>query len=406
VAGLCLPAAHADHPALALGGAAAAPITTTSAVAVPQGDWSLGLRVEHVEYDSFSDAELARLSRRNPDADIHSMGSLTSIALSGAYGLTENLTLGASIPYVRRKNIRSAHGHDEHDEGGFAGLRHRVSDARHRIEDLRHRLSEGALAGLWPVGGHDDHGDEHEEETHHDDEHDHGEDEHAHEESGDEHGAGEVEALGDSEGLGDAILYAQYRFLNAPERGLHAAGILGLKTPTGKTDERAPDGHRLETHLQPGSGSWDPLAGAAVSWQRGAMALDASLLYKLTTRGSQDTELGDVLAYNAAFSYRLGNGAESEVHHHESGHRHVHGPSGAWDLVLELNGEWSDEENEGGRDNPDSGGNLLYVSPGVRYAAGSALSAHLSVGIPVVTDLNGHQVEPDWRLVAGLSVGF
>jgi hypothetical protein len=47
----------------------------------------------------------------------------------------------------------------------------------------------------------------------------------------------EVHARGDSEGLGDLSAMAQWRFFNNQARGTEAALLLGVKAPTGETDE-------------------------------------------------------------------------------------------------------------------------------------------------------------------------
>ena len=136
------------------------------------------------------------------------------------------------------------------------------------------------------------------------------------------------------------------------------------------------------------------------------------MLYTLAGDGARDTNLGDRFQYNAAVSYRLRGGEEAEhthSHSHKDGpadHHHDHGPSEmAVDLVLELNGEWSDKQTEGGETDENSGGNTVYLSPGLRLSTDD-WSGYLSVGIPVVNDLNGIQAEPDWRVLTGFSVSL
>jgi hypothetical protein len=52
---------------------------------------------------------------------------------------------------------------------------------------------------------------------------------------------------------GDLTLYSQYRFIG--DSDTHASSLLGVKTPTGKTDVMSDEGHRFEAEHQPGSGS-------------------------------------------------------------------------------------------------------------------------------------------------------
>jgi hypothetical protein len=217
-----------------------------------------------------------------------------------------------------------------------------------------------------------------------------------------EEGAGlppEVENHGDPNGIGDLTLFGQYRFLHRPDSGLHAALFFGLKTPTGVDDRRTLEGVRFETEHQPGSGSWDPLLGLALTRQANRLSIDANLLYTLATEGAQETDLGDAFLYNLAFSCRL----PEPGHSHEAGAPHSHL---AIDLTLEANGESRAKEEVDGAKAPNSGGNLLYLSPRLRITAGSGLSAALSVGIPVWEDLKGEQSEPEYRTLFSVAAAF
>jgi hypothetical protein len=208
----------------------------------------------------------------------------------------------------------------------------------------------------------------------------------------------ELHRLGDSEGVGDITLLGQYRILNLPAETLEAALLGGVKAPTGQTNRTTALGGQFETEHQPGSGSWDFLLGAALTKRFGALSLDGSVHYTIAGDGSQDTDLGDRLNYNLAASYRFG-----AAHDHAPGaapHSHL-----AWDVTIELNGEHSQKQEIAGESDPNSGGNVVYLSPGVRLS-GESWSVYLSYGEPIVRDLNGVQHEPDYRVVAGVAMGF
>ena len=242
-------------------------------------------------------------------------------------------------------------------------------------------------------------------------EHHHGDAGGAHQDDGEE----EIVNLGNPSGISDLSLLGQYRFLNDKASNVEAAVLLGIKTPTGKTNEKYGD-ETLEAEFQPGSGSWDPLFGLAMTHRTGPWSFDASILYALATEGTQETDLGDLFLYSAAVSYRL-SGLRSEpspmfhgTHSHkpgDDGHGHTHTESTrtALDLVLELNGEWHDKQETAGEVDANSGGSALFVSPGLRLSVDN-WSSYATVGIPVVADYNGIQSEPDWRISAGSSVAF
>lgn len=187
---------------------------------------------------------------------------------------------------------------------------------------------------------------------------------------------------GDSEGPGDIAALGKFRVLYGGP--LTAALLLGVKAPTGRTGV-SHGGAKLEAEHQPGSRSWDGLFGFAASRQAGAVALDASVLYTLATKGTQDTDTGDRAQYSLAASGRVAR---------------------RWDLVLELNGEWTNQQEIGDTREDDSGGNQIFVSPGLRYAPDEKWSGHVSVGVPVVSNPGRGHADTDFRVSLGISRAF
>lgn len=212
-----------------------------------------------------------------------------------------------------------------------------------------------------------------------------------------------VDERGGSAGVGDLTLLGQYRFLHNRSTRTEAALLLGVKTPTGRTNIEDSFGERFETEFQPGTGSWDGLFGLAMTQRRGAWSFDANVLYQLATEGALDTDLGDRFLYNVAVTYRLTGGPDSG-----RGHKHHEAPdipAHTLDLMLELNGEWHGHTVEAGVRDPFSSGNVVYLSPGLRLGL-DKLSSFVSVGVPVVNHVNGIQAEPTWRLMTGIAVAF
>lgn len=218
----------------------------------------------------------------------------------------------------------------------------------------------------------------------------------------------EVVNLGDAEGIGDLTLLGQYRFFGQDE-GLQASLLTGVTVPTGKTDERDREGMLFDTEFQPGSGSWGGLVGLAVSKPLGRWSLDGNVLYTAATEGTQQTDLGDRFQYNGSISYRATGPAGESEHEHAHTHNqadHDHYSHGlAVDLVLELNGQWQAKENIAGVTDPNSGGNVIYLSPGLRLTS-NRLSGFVSVGVPIVHELDGIQSEPTYRVISGLVLAF
>jgi Putative MetA-pathway of phenol degradation len=338
--------AWCDHASVGFGVGVASPIGTETALTPPKGTWVVGLRTESIDFNDFSDAEMIRAREADPEGDIHSVDSLNTTALGALYGVTDDFSIGLRLPYVVRHQIREPeHGHGEEE--------------------------------MEP--GHDDGDDE---------DHEHGEP--VPEQL--------VETLGNAEGVGDMTLFGQYRFFQNPETRSYAAFLFGVKMPTGRTDVKSNEGFLLETELQPGSGSWDGLLGLAGTQVLGPVALNASVLYSVVTEGSQETDLGDIFSYNLALSYRVG--ADAFQTDYGVFDRNV------LDLILEVNGEWRDKENRAGVVDKNSGGNIIYVSPGFRYAPIQNFNLGFSFGFPIVSDLNGFQVDPNFRVIGSISASF
>ena len=199
-------------------------------------------------------------------------------------------------------------------------------------------------------------------------------------------GTPDVEHNGDQQGIGDASLFAQWKFHEDLDARVYASLYFGAKVPTGKTDVHSPAGELLEPDHQPGSGSTDVFAGLAASKSFESSTIAASVLYTLAGDGSQNSNMGDVLRVNAGWGW--------------SPATHSDGPLCRW--MLELNGQWHDRMTMDGATDENSGGVQLFVAPGVRVTWSSHVSWFLSVGLPLVQNLDGTQSETSFRASTGL----
>jgi hypothetical protein len=343
-----VPAAFAHHPTGVTGAADAGPIYTISASTLAQGQSAAAVMFEYTRLGGLNDAALLDAAVSGQHA--HSIKTIESAALMYAYGVTNDFTVSVRLPWIRRTDIREGHQHDPMDPP-------------------------------------------------------------------------EIHLRGDASGIGDLTLLGQYRFLNDRASRTEAALLLGVKAPTGVTDRFDRLGERFETEFQPGTGSWDGLFGLAFTQRFKAWSFDTNVLYVLAGNGALDTDLGDRVLYNAAISYRFAGsnvgsadrmrlGALPEPMYHGGPKRQAHShdepasPRGpALDLVLELNGEWHDKQTEAGVKDQNSGGNVVYLSPGLRLSM-DKWSGFVSVGIPVVRELNGLQSEPALRFTTGISLAW
>jgi hypothetical protein len=338
--------ASAHHPGIGgIGGAGG--IFTIGAGTLDQGQFAFSLFVDYLRLKQLSDPTLLA----NIGNDVHGLQSVESRSLAFAYGITNDLTVSVRLPWVHRTGI---------------------------LEGVQEDPADPAT----------------------------------------------VRDRGNTSGFGDVTVLGQYRFLNNQASGTQAAVLFGFKAPTGTTNLVDPFGEIFEAEFQPGSGSWDGLFGAAFSQRlTPALSFHANILAIATGTGTQDTNLGNRFLYNGALAYRLFGETASEPHSHDprnalahAGHDHTRmvtkapvmtAPHGhvALDALLEINGEWHDKQRTFGIADPNSGGNTIFISPGLRLTIEN-WSGYVLVGIPVVNDYNGIQATPTWRVLTGFSAVF
>ena len=216
----------------------------------------------------------------------------------------------------------------------------------------------------------------------------------------------EVVELGNVAGIADLNVLAKYRLTEG--EGAEFSLIGGIKVPTESTHKRSDEGERLETEHQPGTGSWDPIFGAAASKDFSAVQIAASALYQISTKGAQHTRLGNRLQGGIALSHRFGEAA----HEHVEGHNHHHGDEldeheepahSTWNAFVEIGGEWEGRQKVDGEIEDESGGKWAYVAPGLRFTAASGWTAAAAVALPFWQDIR--ESHPDNRYRVTVSLG-
>lgn len=195
-----------------------------------------------------------------------------------------------------------------------------------------------------------------------------------------------------SSGIGDLSLVGVYRFYrrDVPRGSTQFSFIGGLKFPTGSNDQTDSDvpaltgstSTRIPRDLQPGSGSVDGIIGIGGFQNFDRLSFYGSLQGKLNTE-ADDFRFGNRLNYDFTTEYVLFK------------ERNLL-------LNLELNGIYEARAEEGGRDIPNSGGNRLFISPGIQYLPVPNLILQTSVQLPILQDLNGTQLGTDFSVVVAL----
>jgi hypothetical protein len=226
-------------------------------------------------------------------------------------------------------------------------------------------------------------------------------------EGDDSSGVPDVEQLGSIAGIGDMNILAKYRLTG--EGGVRFAIVGGLKLPTGSTQRRAPNGERLETEHQPGTGSWDPIFGASAATKLDKFQLTASALYQRSGEGAQHTRLGDRLQGGVMLSRHFGP-VESEPEHHHDADEELHEHQGAhhfsWDAFVELGGEWEGRQRLASEVEAASGGEWVYAAPGLQFNSASGWSAGAAFAVPVWQHIRASHPDNAYRFMVTLGHGF
>lgn len=215
----------------------------------------------------------------------------------------------------------------------------------------------------------------------------------------DEESDGEV-TIGDATGtperwnftrLGDLQLTAAYSLLGDNLTNTSITLFAGLKLPTGSTNARNDDGELAEITLQAGTDSVDPIVGARLRHQLSlfdAVQVPTSSSVIVRTEGT-----------HGKYGYRPGTEATVSFATWYPLWRQLK-PS------LQINFRYRDRDHVGnaeGVPKEHTGGEALYLSPGLLIDLTDTLFFQAYVQVPVLQRVNGIQLVSEWNLIAALS---
>ena len=140
-----------------------------------------------------------------------------------------------------------------------------------------------------------------------------------------------------------------------------------------------------------GSGSVDYGISAVAGWIKSRWGFYGETIYVIAT-SNHGADFGDQFAYNAAVGYRLLPSL------------YTHYPQPQLNLYLELNGNVVDHTMIDGLENPNSGGSILLISPGIQYVGGRRWLIETSVQLPLSDESNGTQLGTSWTASLGTRV--
>ena len=181
-----------------------------------------------------------------------------------------------------------------------------------------------------------------------------------------------------AQGLGDVTVYGKWRYYRWDEVGkaMNFSILAGLELPTG-ADHLQDKGIVLPADEQPGSASWDPFIGTAVTYEPGRWRLNALALYKRVGEGTHE--------------YKQGNQFFAEL---AAGNRFwlepYPGPFMRADVMLRYRHEWADVQ--GGGPVSNTGGQLLSLGINWAFRPQPIYDIQVSVEVPLWEEVRGVQL--------------
>lgn len=185
-----------------------------------------------------------------------------------------------------------------------------------------------------------------------------------------------------SEGLGDLQLVGDYSVFSNPTQSIGL--VAGIKFPTGDTEEANSIGTLFEPELQPGTGSYDYLAGGVYHRELGHWDLTANAIHVFKTEGDQDFRLGDLTSTSFLLNYTA---PFSNI--------------GASQIGLDVTLQHEGKQKNAGSKVEDSGGLTLLLGPTIEIKNSHHVSLFASVLFPAMQNLGGVHQEVDLIWTAG-----
>ncbi len=200
----------------------------------------------------------------------------------------------------------------------------------------------------------------------------------------------EVPHIGEesTEGLGDILLTGKYRFYKTVglRRQTQAAIQVGLKPPTGATDHSVDQ--RLSPisrrSLQPGTGSYDFVFDLSYVKQVKRFSLGGNVAYRHNTE-DDDIKFGDQFTANLDLEHIL---------------LPLKYPGSELVMILETTYVHTHENEFQGNKVP-SGGDELFLAPGLQYIATENLLLEASFQFPVLQNTTGTAPQSDYNILWG-----
>ncbi|MCL5021845.1 MAG: hypothetical protein M1497_00470, partial [Nitrospirae bacterium] len=185
------------------------------------------------------------------------------------------------------------------------------------------------------------------------------------------------------EDIGDVTVMGLYRLYT--DRDIRPTDVLtfgvGVKTPTGSSTKRTSTGKFVHAHMQPGTGSWDPLVSLVYTKMVNPFLFQADASYQITTRNSNGYEFGDSFSANLSGKY-----AVTSFFNVTGGFTYLH-----LNRASDKDGNYTNLKSL--MDDPaNTGGDSVWFSPGIQLFPLKKGLIDVKVQFPIWERVNGIQL--------------
>jgi hypothetical protein len=189
-------------------------------------------------------------------------------------------------------------------------------------------------------------------------------------------------------GFGDVFVQVKQELLKRNFRGgTTRFAVFGRSSfPTGETKR---DGDALPPPLRLGAGVVDLSGMAVFTHVDDRIGITGMSRYNVAAADHEDVRRGDRFQYGLALGYRLFPAVYESFQ------------DKTWVGYLEFNGTVEAPATEEGTPLENTGGHTLFVSPGLQFIPTPSLLFEATIQVPVVRELRGEQLGPDWSLAVG-----
>ena len=193
-------------------------------------------------------------------------------------------------------------------------------------------------------------------------------------------------------GIGDAVALFKYQVLKGKNKGRNLQLGLGPKIPLGSFGNKDDRGITLSADLQPGSGAWDMIFWGQFTQQLSFRPSSNLLLSSTYALKGENPRFNEIETYAFGEEWLVSIGISDRMVLFNK----LVDPS----LLFRYRQVQPDFRN--GSLLPSSGGEWVYINPGITFWFSEKMSYQINGEIPLYANLIGTQITPTYRFNTGL----